>query len=44
MRIATWQWGGRRHAGFVSADGRDLAGRPPKPAGAKQPVPEGGAQ
>jgi 2-keto-4-pentenoate hydratase/2-oxohepta-3-ene-1,7-dioic acid hydratase in catechol pathway len=24
MRIATWQWGGRRHAGFMSADGREV--------------------
>jgi 2-keto-4-pentenoate hydratase/2-oxohepta-3-ene-1,7-dioic acid hydratase in catechol pathway len=24
MRIATWQWGGRRHAGFMSADGRQV--------------------
>lgn len=24
MRIATWQWGGRLHAGTVSADGREL--------------------
>ncbi len=25
MRIATWQWGGRRCAGLVSPDGRELA-------------------
>jgi 2-keto-4-pentenoate hydratase/2-oxohepta-3-ene-1,7-dioic acid hydratase in catechol pathway len=24
MRIATWQWGGRLHAGTVSADGREV--------------------
>jgi 2-keto-4-pentenoate hydratase/2-oxohepta-3-ene-1,7-dioic acid hydratase in catechol pathway len=24
MRIATWQWGGRRHAGLMSADGREV--------------------
>jgi 2-keto-4-pentenoate hydratase/2-oxohepta-3-ene-1,7-dioic acid hydratase in catechol pathway len=24
MRIATWQWGGRRHAGFMSADGSEV--------------------
>jgi 2-keto-4-pentenoate hydratase/2-oxohepta-3-ene-1,7-dioic acid hydratase in catechol pathway len=24
MRVATWQWGGRRHAGFMSADGREV--------------------
>ena len=24
MRVATWQWGGRRQAGFLSADGREV--------------------
>ena len=24
MRVATWQWGGRRHAGLMSADGREV--------------------
>ena len=24
MRLACWSWGGRHHAGTVSADGREL--------------------